>query len=153
MTKHSPAKLVRSALWFAPIVIVPVAFFASLPWLREQNDAVSLGIAAVFSIFLMGYSVLLAARARRRLDEVEIAGQRFAQTKGMTIGWVAAGLVMVFPPAMTALVDLASTIGAGSPNRAIKIGVVFGVMLVIFLQALSMASASIWWGRRIGGRA
>lgn len=79
----------RCALWFSPIVIVPVAVFASIPWLKQQNDAVALGIAAAASIFVMGYSFFLTARVNSRLDEVEIAGQRFANTKGMTIGTVA----------------------------------------------------------------
>ncbi len=141
----------RCALWFSPIVIVPVAVFASIPWLKQQNDAVALGIAAAASIFVMGYSFFLTARVNSRLDEVEIAGQRFANTKGMTIGTVAAVLVMLFPPLMNALVDLASTIGAGSPEKAIRLGITIGFMLVVILQLLGTVAVAIWWGRRLGG--
>lgn len=98
----------------------------------------------------MGYSVFLAARFNRCLDEVQIAGQRFAQTKGMAIGTIVAVLVMIFPPSMNAPVDLANTVGAGSPAKR---GIVMGFMLVVFLQAVGMAAASIWWERRLGGRA
>jgi hypothetical protein len=110
------------ALWLSPMVIVPLALFASKPWLKQQNDGVELGIGAAASIFVMGYAVFLAARVNGRLDEVEIAGQRFAQTKGMTIGSFAAVLVMILPLSMNALVDL---------------------------QTLAMAAVSIWWARRI----
>lgn len=152
MTTNALAKIFWYALWIAPIVIVPVAFFASLPWLKQQHDAISLGISAAAAIFVMGYALFLAARVNRRLDEVEIAGQRFAQTKGMTIGMVAAVLVMMFPPAMNALVNLANTIGAGSPDKAIKLGIVIGFILVISLQTLSIVAVAIWWGRRLAGR-
>lgn len=144
-------KIGRCALWFSPIVIVPIAVFTSIPWLKQQNDAIALGIAAAASIFVMGYSLFLTARVNRRLDEVEIAGQRFANTKGMTIGTVAAVLVMLFPPLMNVLVDLANTIGAGSPEKAIRLGITIGFMLVVILQLLGTVAVAIWWGRRLGG--
>jgi hypothetical protein len=109
-----------------------------------------MGITAAVAILVMGYSFFLSARVTRRLDEVEIAGQRFAQAQGWTIGIFAAGLTMVFPPAMNGLVDLANFIGAGSPDKAVRLGIVMGFMLVVILQTLGMVAASIWWGRRIG---
>jgi 3-polyprenyl-4-hydroxybenzoate decarboxylase len=125
-----------------------------VPWLKQQNDVISLGVGAAAAILLMGYSVFLAARVNRRLDEVEIAGQRFAAAKGMTIGSIAAVLVMIFPLSMNALADLANTIGSGSPDKAVKVGITIGFMLVVFLQLLGMVAVSIWWGRRIfGGQA
>jgi hypothetical protein len=118
---------------------------------RQQNDAISDVIGAACAIFVMGYSVFLAARVNRRLDEVQIAGQRFAQTKGMTIGTFAFVLVMIFPPSMNALVDLANTAGAGSPDKAVKVGIAIGFMLLVFLQAAGMVAVSIWWERRVFG--
>lgn len=148
-TRHL-SEIGRWALWLSPVVIVPVAFFASEPWLEQWDDK----IAAACAIFLMGYSVFLAARFNRRLDEVQIAGQRFAQTKGMTIGIFAAALVMILPPSMNALADLANTVGAGSPDKAVKYGIVIGYTLVVFLQGVGLVAVSIWWERRIfGGRA
>lgn len=152
MTTNIPAKIARCTLWFAPIIIVPAALLASLPWLKEQDNAISLGISAAVTIFVMSYAIFLSTRVNRRLDEVEIAGQRFAQTKGMTIGWIAAGLVMIVPPAMNGLVELATTIGDGSPDRSVRVGFVIGVMLVILLQTLAMAAGSVWWGRQLRGR-
>jgi hypothetical protein len=115
-------------------------------------------IAAVFGIYAVGYSAFLVARANRRLDEVQIAGQRFATTKAMTIGTLAAVLVMVFPPSMSALVDLANTLAntldAGSPDKAVRLGIGFGFMLVVFLQGVSALAVGMWWGvRTYGGRA
>lgn len=153
MTLHHFEKIGRCALWFSPIVIVPIAFFAAVPWLKQQSDAIALGVAAAASVFVMGYSLFFAARVNHHMDEVQIAGQRFAHTKGMTIGWVAAVLVMMFPPLMNSLVDMANTLGAGSPDKAVKLGITIGFMLVVLLQALSMAAVATWWGRRLGGPA
>lgn len=151
MTLTHLGKAGRCALWFAPIVIVPVAIFSSVPWLKQQHDAIALSIAAAGSIFVMGYSAFLAARMNRHLDEVQIAGQRYAHTKGMMIGYFAAVLVMLIPPLMNALVDLANIIAGGSPDKAVKLGIMIGFMLVVALQALSMAAVTIWWSRRLGG--
>jgi hypothetical protein len=145
-------KIGRGALWFAPVVIIPVGFFASLPWLNQQNDAIELGVIAAFAILLMGYSIFLAERVNRRLDEVQIAGQRFATTKGMMIGTGVAALVMLL--SMDALVDLANTIGpalGSSPDKPVKLGIVFGYMLVVVFQLLGTIAVSIWWERRTYG--
>lgn len=145
-TRH--LEIGRWALWFSPIVIAPVAFFAlGRP---GENDV----FAFAWGIYVMGYSVFLAARVNRRFDEVQIAGQRFAQTKGMTIGTIAGALVMSFPPSMSALMDLANTVGAGSPDKAVRTGIGIGFMLVVVLQAVVMVAVSFWWERRVfGGRA
>ena len=78
----------RWALWFSPVVIVP-GLLALRPWV--ENDLIAVAIA----IFATGYSIFVAERVNRRLDEVQIAGQRIAQTRGMTIGIFAAPLVMI----------------------------------------------------------
>lgn len=153
MTTNVLAKIARCALWVSPLVIPPVAFFPLMPWLRRQDDAVVLGISAALAIFVMGYALFLSARATRRLDEVQIAGQRFAQAQGWTIGIFAAGLVMVFPPAMNALTDLANAIASGSPDKAVRLGIVIGFMMVTILQTLGILAVSVWWGRRMGRQA
>lgn len=140
----------RTLLWFAPIVIVPTAVFASLPWLRQQDQGVVFGVVGSASAFVLLYSFVLAERVNRRLDEVEIAGQRFAQTQGMTIGWAIAALVMLLPPSMNALVGLAQSLG-GSPENAVRLGIALGFMLVVVLQTLVMFAAGIWWARRVVG--
>ncbi len=150
MTMRSQRKLGRTLLWFAPIVIVPAAVFASLPWLRQQDQGVVFGVVGAASVFVLLYSFVLAERVNRRLDEVEVAGQRFAQTHGMTIGWAIAVLVMLFPPSMDALVGLAQSFG-GSPEKAVRLGISLGLMLVVVLQTLVMFAAGIWWARRVIG--
>jgi hypothetical protein len=133
----------------APLVIVLVAYL----WLEDQvSDALSDWIAAAVAVFVMGYSVFLATRVNRRLDEVEIAGQRFAVTQGMTFGAGAAVLVMLVPPAADLLVDLAYFKGPELPDKAVRTGIFIGMMLAVIMQLLVTIAVSIWWGRRLMGQ-
>ncbi len=150
MTPNTPAKIARCALLAAPLVIAPATFLALIPWLKQQPGAIALWAAAATAIFVMGYAIFLSARVSRRLDEVEIAGKRFATAQGWVIGIFAAGLVMVFPPAINALADLAIGIGAGSPEKAVRVAIVIGFVMVTILQTLGIFAASAWWGRRLG---
>jgi hypothetical protein len=151
MTKTFPKTTGQWVLWLTPLFIVPIAFFASLPWLKQQDDATALGVAAMASLFMMGYSYYLAARANRGLDEVEIAGQRFASAKGMIIGTVVAVLVIMFPPLLNALAGLANTLSTDSPDIAVKLGIAFGSMLVLFSQLLGTTASAVWWRHRLRG--
>lgn len=149
MANNKLGKIGQGALWVAPLVIVPFAFFSVKPWLELQDDGLSLGITAAAAIFMLGYSLFLAARVNGRMDEMEVAGQRFSQTKGMTIGSFAAVLLMLFPPSINVLVDLAMTIGTESPETAVRHGITIGFMLVVFLQMIGMIAVAVWWGRRM----
>ena len=84
---------------------------------------------------------------------MEVAGQRFATTRGWAIGCIAAVLVVLLPPAMNGLAGIANGVAGGSPDKAVRVGIVIGFMMVVILQTLGTAAASVWWGRRLGGRA
>jgi hypothetical protein len=109
-------KASHSLLWFAPPIVVVAAFLASLPWLADLDETVTLSITAATSIFVVVWGRLVATRMERALDEVQLAGQRFAQAKG------AAGGTLVF-----------------------------GMVLLIVMQALGTVVANAIWNRRIGG--
>jgi hypothetical protein len=73
----------------------------------------------------------------------------------MTIGMIAAALVMIFPPSMNVLADLANIVadGHGSPDKAAKYGIIIGYMLLILSQGVALVAVSIWWERRLGREA
>ncbi|WP_237133901.1 hypothetical protein [Pseudohongiella sp. O18] len=98
----------------------------------------------------MAYSLFLSARVNRQLDEVQVAGQRFSSTWGMTVGSVAAVIVMMIPPLMNALADAALRLGTESPEESVKLGITFGFMLVVVLQLIGTGAVSLWWTRRLG---
>lgn len=142
------------ALWvlkLSPLVILPAAYLALAPWLDEQTDVVETTVRVTFALALLTYCIFLAASVNRRLDEVQIAGQRIAQTRGMTLGVLIAVLLLTFPPSMNALVSLAESIASGSPEKAVRVAIVLGFMLVVVLQTLAMFAVAIWWERRVAG--
>src|SRR5690606_1239102 len=107
------------------------AYLALAPWLDEQTDVVETTVRVTFALALLTYCIFLAASVNRRLDEVQIAGQRIAQTRGMTLGVLIAVLLLTFPPSMNALVSLAESIASGSPEKAVRVAIVLGFMLVV----------------------
>jgi hypothetical protein len=139
-------------LWLAPIVIM-AAFFA-LSWL-QQSPAAAAYLGPLVAISVMAYTTFMTSRQQRRLDEVQIASQGFANGKGLVWGATAAIVLLMLPPVNSWLVDLVNTQTTGSPDiadrRAVGLAYVYGVSLVVALQAFAgLVAAAIWW-RRMGG--
>ena len=82
-----------------PIVVV-AAFFASLPWLADIDETVTLSITAAASVFVVAWGLFVVATGMERaLNEVQLAGQRFAQAKGAAGGtFVTILLLLPTPP-------------------------------------------------------
>jgi hypothetical protein len=154
MTTKPLGKIGRYALWTSPIAIVIVGFFAAIPWLKEQNDTFVLTLSAALSIFVMGYAHFLSQRCQRHLDEVQIASQGFASSRGWPWGVMATALLLMLPPVTNRLIDLANVLSTGSPDtpdrRAVHLALVFGFMLMVLIQALAVIVASVIWQRRMG---
>jgi len=146
-----------SPLWFAPPIVVIVVFFASLRWLADLDETVTLSITAAASIFVVAWARLVAARMERALDEVELAGQRFAQTKGAAAGGFVTILLLLPTPLVDWVTDkliLMTTSSGESPDReTVYVGMVLGMALLMVMQALGTVVANAVWNRRIGGTA
>jgi hypothetical protein len=159
MTERVVGKFGRLALWLSPVVIVVAGFLVAMPWVKSQNPVVIEVLSAVAAIFVMGYSLFLGERQSRRLDEVQIASQGFASAHGWVWGGMAAMLLLMVPPVMNWLVDLANAVvnvlGSGSPDMtnqgAVRLAFFFGVTLVMVMQTLGIIVATVIWWRRMGG--
>jgi hypothetical protein len=147
----------QSLLWFAPPIVVMAAFFASLPWLADLDETVTLSITAAASIFVVVWGRFVATRMERALDEVQLAGQRFAQAKGAAGGTCITLLLLLPTPLADWVMDnlIRMTTGSGqTPERdTVYVGMVFGMVLLILMQALGTVVANVIWNRRIGGNA
>lgn len=143
--------------WFAPPIVVMAAFFASLPWLADLDETLTLSITAAASIFVVVWGRLVATRMERTLDEVELAGQRFAQARGAAGGTFVTVLMLLPTPLATWVADklILMTTGPGdTPDRdTVYVGMVLGIVLLIVMQALGTVVANAIWNRRIGGNA
>jgi hypothetical protein len=146
-----------SWLWFAPPIIVMAAFFASLPWLADIDETVTLSITAAASVFVVVWARFVARRMERALDEVQLAGQRFAQAKGAAAGTFVTVLLLLPTPVVDWVTDnlILMTTGSGeTPERdTVYVGMVFGMVLLMVMQTLGTVVANAIWNRRIGGNA
>jgi hypothetical protein len=143
----------RAAMWLSPIVIV--AAFITLWWLKDQNRAAASVLGPAVAIFLMGYVTFMTSRQQRRLDEVQLASQGFANSHGWVAGTIVTVLLLMLPPVTSWLVDLVNTSSTGSPDlsdrRAVGSALIYGVCVVVLIQTLGVfIAAAIWW-RRMGG--
>ena len=148
------AKLGRTALRLSPVVIMAACVFGVV-WLKQQNAEVARIVGPVVAIFVMGYTLFITYRQQRRLDEVQIASQGFANTRGWVGGAFATVLLLMLPPVTNWLIDLVNLQSTGSPDipdrRAVRLAFIYGVCLVVAMQSLGVfVAAAIWW-RRMGG--
>jgi hypothetical protein len=140
---------------FLPLLFVGAGFFAAIPWLRHQDDAFVLAFTAAVAVFLMGYALFLSNRIQRQghYDEVQIAGGGFAAARGWVWGAMAAVALLLVPPVANGLIDLANTLGTGSPDAsdrdAVRLALYFGSMFVVALQLIAIIVASVIWQRRM----
>ncbi|MET0379595.1 MAG: hypothetical protein ABW049_11445, partial [Spongiibacteraceae bacterium] len=133
------------------IPIVVVGFFASLPWLKGLDEIIVSSITTAFSLFVMGWAIVMSRRVERGLDEVQQASQGFAMRWGTTTGTMAFALIWMLP----AFKDFATAfvIEFGRPGPGMTVDrsvVVFAMMLgfmgVVLLQAFGwFVMTVIWW--------
>jgi hypothetical protein len=147
----------HSLWWFAPPIVVVTVFVASLPWLADLDETVTLSITAAASIFVVAWGFVVATRMERALDEVQLAGQRFAQARGAAGGTVVTFLLLLPTPLVEWVTNhlILMTTGSGeTPERdTIYLGMVFGMVLLLVMQALGTVVANAIWNRRISGNA
>ncbi|HMN46314.1 MAG TPA: hypothetical protein PKE27_17180 [Povalibacter sp.] len=156
MTRKALGRGARLALWTLPGAIAIAGFIAVQPWLRQQDPVVLQSVTIAFVILLFGYGGLVERRHQRHLDEVELASQQFAIKHGWNGGMIAVALLLMLPPVMNWLVDLAITSSNGSsgvPNRStVQLAFFWGFMLVVAMQTVGMFVAGILWWRGMVGR-
>ena len=161
MTKPLFGKLRRLALWLSPAVLLVAALLVAMPWVKEQSPQVAKGLAQAVVMLLACYGVFVVLRQQRRLDEVQIASQGFANSYGWLFGGVATTVLVMMPPVMNWLVDLVDAMAkgraGGSPDMtdhlAVRLAFFYAISLVMLVQGLGVCIASVLWWRRMGGTA
>ena len=158
MSRQDRGKSGRLALWFSPVVIVAAGFFAILRWARP-TPVVAEVLTAIAALFVMAYSGFLGKRASRRWDEVQRAGWGFGSAHAGW-GYFVTMLLFLVPPVMNWLIDIVNAVvdHAGhhrlSPETANRVAVQlafwFGITLVMLMQSIASAIATVVWWRRMG---
>ena len=102
---------------------------------------------------MVAWARFVARRKERALDEVQLAGQRFAQAKGAAGGTFATVLLLLPTPLVDRVTDrlilLTTTLG----RDTVYVGMAFGMVLLIVMQTLDTVVANTIWNRRISGNA
>ncbi len=154
MTTNFVGMFGRLVLWCLPVVVVVGSFFAAIPWLSQQDDTFVLALTAALSIAVMGYALIVSRKLHQHLDEVQIAGQGFASSRGWGWGALATCLLLQVSPVADRLVDLANLLSTGSADTsdrgAVHVALAFGLMLVVLMQLVAVIVASVIWQRRMG---
>ncbi|MEJ0060792.1 MAG: hypothetical protein WDM79_14965 [Terricaulis sp.] len=135
------------ALLVALCVVPPIAFFASLPWLKQQPDALVFLVTGITTALVVVSSVVLAALHDRRMDEWQRSNARFSSQWGWTVGASVFVLVFALPPVQDLIVSSAAIWG-GDPNpdrRLVLTTFAFGFMAVIAAQCLCTILLSVGW--------
>ncbi len=143
------SRTVRHALKVLPLVIVPVAFLTSAPWLKAAaGNTVTLLVAAAAAIFVMGYSLYLSACWERKLDEMQMAASAYAAKWGWVAGAMAFVLLLMLPPFQNFATGLIGNLtGAAVDRTAILLAITFGSVGVVLLQTLGLIIVNIFWWR------
>lgn len=67
MSAKTDKPTLRSILLeLSPAAVVALVFFASVPWLKDLNDAVVWAVTAAAAVSVLGWSMFVARRVERR---------------------------------------------------------------------------------------
>ena len=143
----------QGLLWALPVVLVPVAFFAAIPWLMKSSYPLAISITAVMVITMTSYANYLSLRAMRRLDEVQQAGAAFAAQWGAPAGQAVFGLLLVLPPFLdvaTAVAGRFAVHPAMTVDRtAVAVSLALGFVVLVVLESIGRVVVhTIWWTAR-----
>jgi hypothetical protein len=141
--------------YFLPVGIA-LAVFIFATKLLHPRPMISEGLNVAFTIFVLGYSLFMGRNEARRLDEVQRAGAGFANSNGWVWGGFATLFLLAVPPVINGVVDLVMKlppVGPTDTRLGVRLGLTFGAVLVMVMQALAIVVASIIWGRRMRGSA
>jgi hypothetical protein len=133
------SKTGRYGLAALPLVVVPVGFLLSGPWLKATFG----GTATMLT-----YALYLSVRCQRDLDEVQAAGGTFAARWGMTIGPIIFATLLLLPPfhdMMTAIIGDAA--GVPANRKVVTLAMTFGFGAVVILQTIAMVILNLLWWR------
>ena len=87
---------------------------------------------------MLVWARFVATRMERVLDEVQLAGRRFAKTRGAVVGTFVTVLVLLPTPVVDWVTDnliLMTTSGETPERDTVYVGMVFGMVLLIVVPA------------------
>lgn len=134
-------------LLLAVMVLTPLTFLASIPWLQDQPDATVFLLAGIAAAVTIGASFALSVMHDRQLDEWQRTNARFSTQWGWTIGSALIALLLALPPFRDWIVmTVAGIVEVSDPStKLVILAFTFGFASVILAQGVSTALLSMGW--------
>lgn len=130
-------------------MLVAIALFAAVPWLRSLPDPIALTITIGASLAVIVWSLFISTLLNRRLDEVEQASQRDAWQHGTTAGTIAVALLLCLPPVNDNIAGWANAAALalkGSTDKAPMLAFVAGFVTLALAQVIgAYIACNLWW--------
>src|SRR5262245_61580641 len=103
MTPNAPDQVDRAARRslkqsFLQALILIVAVCLTMWWVKEQFPKAASFVAIGLAILCMGGALFIGRRHERHLDEVQIASQGYAMSRGYIYGAIATIVLLALPP-------------------------------------------------------
>jgi hypothetical protein len=145
MSAHriSPLK----ALLLALMIVPPIAFVSSIPWLRQQEDGLVFLVTGIAATLTVVAAVALGILQDRSLDEWQRSNSRFSSQWGWTLGASLIAILLAWPGVQDLIVSGAALWGdVPNPDRRLVVTTfTFGFMSVVAAQGLCTVLLSIGW--------
>ncbi|MEM1144086.1 MAG: hypothetical protein AAGI88_16020 [Pseudomonadota bacterium] len=134
-------------VWTGLMLVFPVSFLISLPWLKEQPQAVVHLFGGIAATGTVVSSFILAVLKDQNLDEWHRGAARFSNQWGWLAG---GGLVAILQgiPAFRHLVSSTTSSiaeNAGASDQQILFAFLLGFMVVILAQMLCIVLLNHGW--------
>lgn len=132
---------------FAVMVLCPIAFIVSLPWLKDQPVGVVQlfgGLAATGTVVA---SFVLAVLKDKDLDEWQRGAARFSNQWGWLAGGGVVAILQVLPAFQSLVISLTKNMVAqgSSIDTSVIFAFMLGFMAVILAQMLCIVVLSKSW--------
>lgn len=143
-------RILLGAIALAPAVIVVIAMFAAIPWLKSLPDNIAMAIAITASVFVMGWSLFIAFAAQKTQDEVQRHSERIGLQYGFTGGALFVAILLMIPPFHDVVINTANHLAIslkGDAAKAPLLAYVAGIATLAFAQSIGAVIASRFWWR------
>ncbi|WP_306251056.1 hypothetical protein [Parvularcula sp. IMCC14364] len=155
MKKTSPA-MAASTRWLGILVVLaPLAFLASLPWLSNQPDAIVFLATGIATTIVVIGSLIIAAVKDQEMDEWHRSAARFASQWGWISGGSLIAILLAVPAVHDALLGVVMLFADGPSleEDLVLMIVTLSFMAVIATQAICTVALNMLWRARMSGPA
>lgn len=134
-------------LLIAIMVVAPLSFLLSLPWLKDQDDGLIFLLAGIASAATVLAAIGFAILQDRRLDEWHRQAAQFSSQWGWTVGASLVAMLLALPPLQGLLVStLGHFAGVSDPSyKLVILAFTAGFVITVLTQAISTTIISIVW--------